>query len=669
MSLFFLFFLNLNIFSAESVYKIYDSAIKSWFDGRISDSIGSLEYVVYNSTDDNLTLKAGKDLMVLLAETNENSLAIAYIDKLKAIKQNDPYLEFEKSFNLFSLNKYKESSDNFDNVFATTNDEDLIYFSRFVKSMVEMNLSGYEKSMDELQTVYKKYPSLLAPSSYLISDMFNRMGKKLSALNFIKDSLKYDSQNVQALIDLAELYEDVHYYLPAWQSFYTLKEIDFSNPYFLKKSEKLIKKIEKEPDEIFYWTRLSWPVHNVPLQNRSLTNPIKISLYSDEKGTPAYLDSFYFISNSDFEVFDSVLGKTYYGKSNMQYSMEYVKSNRIFELRDNSRSKLYSTRNNFDIRLKDPNGVLLIKKPSVSEVFSGVNKSDMEISNKLEVIVSTSGMTLYNQTYIDHIIPSMVSVIKGPKDTYEFVKALTVMVRTYLLRKINASKNYVLPDSDKKFLFKGLQYEKEQYVSALKETANQVLTDNSGSYLDVSYSLNSAGKTLSGVDDNSSKPSSLTPFELFRWISFDFFKKPANSIPQDQTLLSEISWLVLLKPKWIEDRLNREYKIGKIKNIYVLKRDEFGIVKSIKVEGTAANAEINGEDEIKRFLSGSTLRSNLFYIRPIMKGKFPEFFIIKGVGTGNFTGLCVYGANYLSKNMGYNYKQLLKHYFPNAVLR
>ena len=70
MSLFFLFFLNLNIFSAESVYKIYDSAIKSWFDGRISDSIGSLEYVVYNSTDDNLTLKAGKDLMVLLAETN-----------------------------------------------------------------------------------------------------------------------------------------------------------------------------------------------------------------------------------------------------------------------------------------------------------------------------------------------------------------------------------------------------------------------------------------------------------------------------------------------------------------------------------------------------------------------------------------------------------------------
>ncbi|MCX7648413.1 MAG: hypothetical protein N2Z60_07370, partial [Elusimicrobiales bacterium] len=102
---------------------------------------------------------------------------------------------------------------------------------------------------------------------------------------------------------------------------------------------------------------------------------------------------------------------------------------------------------------------------------------------------------------------------------------------------------------------------------------------------------------------------------------------------------------------------------------YVLKRDEFGIVKSIRVDGTAANAEINGEEEIKRLLSGSTLRSNLFYIRPIMKGKFPEFFIIKGVGTGNFTGLCVYGANYLSKNMGYNYKQLLKHYFPNAVLR
>jgi peptidoglycan hydrolase-like amidase len=52
-----------------------------------------------------------------------------------------------------------------------------------------------------------------------------------------------------------------------------------------------------------------------------------------------------------------------------------------------------------------------------------------------------------------------------------------------------------------------------------------------------------------------------------------------------------------------------------------------------------------------------------------MKGKFADFFIIKGVGTGNFKGMCIYGANYLSKNMGYNYKQILKHYFPDSIIK
>ncbi|MEF3280212.1 MAG: hypothetical protein K6357_04520 [Elusimicrobiota bacterium] len=654
--------------AVEDLNKIYEGAVNSWKHGRVSDAIGGFEYIVYNSTDDDITLKAGRELVTLLNETNENSLAIAYIDKLKAISKNDPYLEFEKGIALYSLNKYKQAEESFDNIFTMTSDEDLIFFSRFIKSMLEMDLSGYEKALDELQTVYKRYPALLAPSTYMVSYLYKKLGKKMPALNFLKDSLKYDSQNIQALIDLAQIYDDASYYLPAWQSYFTLKQLDYTNPYFEKKSNKLIKKLGKKPDEIFYWSRLGWPVHNEPLKNTKKLTPLKIGLYCDNLKNLSYLDSFYFISNSDFEIYDSVLGKTFSGKKNMQYKVEYIKSNRIYELKDNSNSKLYSTRVNFEIRLKDPNGVILIKNPSILKDFFGVNRSDKEVSNKIEIIVSTTGMKLINHTYLEHILPSIVSSIKGPKETYEVIKALTILVRTKLTKDITEKKTYI-PDNDDLFEFKGLQYEKEQYVSAMNETADSILIDKNSSIYNVFYSINAAGMTYSNVNDNSSKPEYITPFSLFKWLAFDFLKKPAYSLPIDQTQLSEAIWLLVLEPKWIEDRINEKYKVGKIKNIIVLKRDDFGIVKSIKIEGTAADIEINGEKEISRFISGGVLRSNLFFIRPIMKGNFPRFFIVRGAGTGNFKGMCIYGANYLAKNMGYKYNQIIRHYFPDAVLK
>ncbi len=324
-----------------------------------------------------------------------------------------------------------------------------------------------------------------------------------------------------------------------------------------------------------------------------------------------------------------------------------------------------------EIRLKEKNGVILIKNPEINEEFVGVNKGDIEISGNLEILVSTSGMKLYNKSYLEHILPSVVSLINIPKDNkdnYELIKALTVIVRTYFIKQLE-NKDYIYYDLLPDYKFKGLQYEKQIFVDAARDTQKEVLIDKYGKLYNVSYSINSGGKTKKGVDDNSTKPDILTPFNLYRWIYFDFTKKMVYSIPQNQEDISRAWWIIVLKPKWIEDRVNRYYKLGNIKNIYVLKRDEFGIVKSIKIEGSASNVIIEGEDEVNRFLAGGSLRSNLFYLRQINKGKFPEFFILRGIGTGKFDGLCIDGSYYLSKNIGYTYTSLLKHYFPDGSLK
>ncbi|NLH39729.1 MAG: hypothetical protein GX445_06675 [Elusimicrobia bacterium] len=658
-----------NLFASDNFEEIYNSSIQSWKNGMVLETIKNLRYIVDKSTDPVLNLKAGQDLVVLLNETAQNSTAVEYLNKIDAIK-NNPYLEFERSFSFYSLNRYQASADSFDNLFTITADDDLIFFSRFLRALIEVKMKDYNKAGEELKTVYKSYPPMLPLSSYVMAHIYTGLKKEREAISFLRDSLTYDPRNIEALIELADMYYDTDNYLPAWQSYFTLKEIDTKNSDFSKKAEKLIKRINKDADQIFYWSRLDGLAHTEPLVNRKATIPFRIGLYSDETGKLSSLRSFYFVSNSDFEIYDKNLGRiSLNGKKNVRYMLKYTESKNICELIDNLQSKLYSTRSDFEIKLKEKNGIILIKNPSVISGFSGVNKSDKEVSNSLEVFLSTAGMSLINHTYIEHILPAYISAVQGPKDGDEYLKALAIVVRTGLFKKINPEKLFDIPDSDKMFKFNGLEYENTDYISASNLTENELLLSKSSDTYNASYSLNAAGKTYSGVDDGSLKPDKLTPFTLFKWINFDFFKSKPYSMPEDKTRIADIAWALILRPEWIEKRLNSSYKIGRIKNIIVLKRDDFGVVKSIKIDGTAGTVEIDGEEDVRKILSAGTMRSNLFYIRPVMDGSFPDFFIIRGVGTGDFNGMCLYGANYLAKNMGYKYKDILKHYFPDAVIK
>lgn len=656
----------------DDLDKIYKQAIDFWYNGQIKETISNLEYIVYNSTDETRVIKAGRDLVVLLNELNDSSMADAYVRKLQAYEtaRRDPYLEFHKAYANFSLNKYKNASDYFLNVLTLTSDEDLVYFSRFMRGMVEAELSGFDKAIEELISVYRKYPQLLSASTYVIGRLYQEMGKTSFAINFMKDTLKYDSRNFQALVDLAQLYSDAGYYLPSWQSYYTLKEFDWKNLYFKKRIEKIKKIMLKEPDRLLYWSRLAWPVHSEPLKNRSLRHPIKVALYSDVNKKPAVITDFHFVTNTPFAVYDSILGKVFSGKANMQYHFTYVKENRLFELRDNFNSKLYSTRNDFRIKLNDRNGVILIKNPVIPDNFYQVDRGDREVANEIKVYVSTEGMKLVNYTYVEHILPSVVSIIEGPKENIEYLKALAVVTRTMIHRYLKnpVSDVYDMCDNKNCVYFRGIQYESPLTVSACKLTEDRVLYAGKEIADDVVYSMNNGGINIEGIKDNTNKPLSFTPYSLFKWINSDFFKITPYSMPEDSTQISVINWVQFLDPYVIEERINDRFKVGKIKNIYVLKRTKFGIVESIKIEGTANDLEVEGVDKVSEVLSGGTLRSNFFIIMPVMKGKFPKYFMLRGIGTGNFKGMDLYAAHYRAKHMGYKYENILKHYFPKYTV-
>ncbi len=658
------FLFNLTSFSFENLSEIYTQGVKQWLSGRIDDAVGSFEYIVHNSTDNNLTLKAGKDLITLLNAKGENSVALAYSEKLLAINNHDPYLLFEKAYSQMLLGDYVKAEKSFDDLLTITDDEDILYLSRFFKSLVKSKLSGYEKAIVEVEGVLKNYKPLLAPSSYLLS-IYYKPYKKMSSINFLKDALSYDPKNIQGVIDLAEIYEETKYYPQAWQAYYTLREMEGINSYADIKAKKLIKKINADPNNLFFWSRIAWPVHDKPLSTQQLT-PIRIAIYTDRDKKIYPLTSFYMISNSDFEIKDAN-GRKFQGKKNMQYAVVYQAEVRQTDIKDNYSTVLFSTRKSFEIKPHTSGGIVLIKSPKIKNDPAGVNKGDMELSGSLSVDVSSEGMRLINHSFIEHILPAIVQTIAGPKKDNEAIKSIIITLRTMLLRKLNKTQDYDMTDCEELIEFKGLQFEKQSLRQLSEETKNIVLTKNSQLY-PASYSINTANIINSIPDSSSSFPPQISPSSVDEWLFFNILKKTSYSTPLDPVELSNISWMLVLKPLWIEERLNTKYKIGKIKNIIILKRDNIGKVISLKIEGSAGDAIIEGEKEVTRYIAAGSLRSNLFTLRQVRKNRFPEFFILKGAGTGNFSGLCIYGADYLARNMNWDYKQILKYYFPDANL-
>ncbi|MEW6042358.1 MAG: hypothetical protein AB1633_12640, partial [Elusimicrobiota bacterium] len=171
------------------------------------------------------------------------------------------------------------------------------------------------------------------------------------------------------------------------------------------------------------------------------------------------------------------------------------------------------------------------------------------------------------------------------------------------------------------------------------------------------------GRTEDGISDSGSNPKQMTPFNLHKWL-FQFPSDELLCLPNNKSYSSSVYWTIFLDSRWIEERANRRYKIGKLKAVVPLKRNKSGKLMSIRLEGTAGTKVVEGFDKISYVLSANTLRSDIFIIRPLFKGKYPYRFILKGVGTGHGKGLCIYGSYNMAKNFAKKHTDILKHYFP-----
>ena len=110
--------------------------------------------------------------------------------------------------------------------------------------------------------------------------------------------------------------------------------------------------------------------------------------------------------------------------------------------------------------------------------------------------------------------------------------------------------------------------------------------------------------------------------------------------------------------------------MGQVKELVALERGPSGRIKLLHIAGTKGEMTLGKELEIRRSLSDSHLYSSAFVVdtEDINEEGVPARFVLHGAGWGHGVGLCQIGAALMGEK-GYDYRQILAHYYPGALLK
>ena len=116
-------------------------------------------------------------------------------------------------------------------------------------------------------------------------------------------------------------------------------------------------------------------------------------------------------------------------------------------------------------------------------------------------------------------------------------------------------------------------------------------------------------------------------------------------------------------------RTNTKCDYGQIIDLIPVERGKSGRISKLKIVGTLKTLIIGKELEIRRTLSDTHLFSSAFVVdKGPQQDDVPAWFELTGAGWGHGVGLCQIGAAVMGEK-GYNYNDILLHYYKDADIR
>lgn len=371
-----------------------------------------------------------------------------------------------------------------------------------------------------------------------------------------------------------------------------------------------------------------------------------------------------------------------------------------------------------------PSAFFELKAVTIGVNFHWERKEDQRFRGALNLIIDNEGILFINQVDAEEYLTSVISSEMSATASKELLKAHAVISRSWLLAQVE--KNAYLAQSKNKYqsYYRDNEqlirwYDREDHIhfdvcaddhcqryqgitraslpiveEVVRETRGEVLTDGE-SICDARFSKCCGGVTeqfehcwepiphsyLIAVGDNAENeiPDLTNEEEADKWIrtSPNAFCNTAdkNILSQilnnyDQETTDFYRWQVTYTQKELSDLLHRKtgMTFGDILDLIPLQRGTSGRIEKLKIVGSRRTFTIGKELEIRRSLSETHLYSSAFVAdKEELQHGIPQRFTFYGAGWGHGVGLCQIGAAVMS-TQGYDYKQILSHYFKGAVI-
>ena len=376
---------------------------------------------------------------------------------------------------------------------------------------------------------------------------------------------------------------------------------------------------------------------------------------------------------------------------------------------------------------KDAANHFTLRDVTIGVNFHWERLEDQQFAGSLRLINEHGKVTAVNIIGVEDYLLSVISSEMSATASLELLKAHAVISRSWLLAQIEKNKNIV--DSGEKYCactetegelvrwfdredhvnfdvcaddhcqrYQGITRQTTKRVAeAIKATWGEVLYSD-GKLCDARFSKSCGGvyeefencwepvhhSYLAARRDSENEmdfPDLRVEENAREWIlsrpdafcgttDKDILSQVLNNYDQETT--DFYRWKVEYTQDEISELVHRRSgtDYGKIIDLIPVERGTSGRLFRLKIVGTKLTKIIGKELEIRRTLSPSHLYSSAFIVE---KGKvdekgLPETFTLYGAGWGHGVGLCQIGAAVMGSR-GYNYRQILLHYFIGAEIR
>lgn len=559
--------------------------------------------------------------------------------------------------------------------------------SYLTQSLIYLEQNRPEEAANAAYKTTLEAPHYAAMGHYLMGEAYAKQGQSQKASESYSQSLRSDYTAMEARLAQAKNMEKAGNKEEAVRHLSKVMHADPKHSSLKGKKEE-IKALETATDTAWKENPLVilTGLNTTAAINREQIPSLRIGLGTTPGGRLTQKDGVLFTASGNFRITAKKSGaEIAQGASGEFFSVKVLrlKAGPCLQILRSTSTTGSCLADTLIVDMQSPEAAVILHNVPHGQGFAWGGKADRLYRGKIEFSPHAQyGVQVINEVNLEEYLFSVLASEMLPSWPLEALKAQAVIARTEALHRQKINKphrntGYDLCDDQHCQVYAGMSSEKEKTRQAIEATRGEILAykkrpihalfhANCGGLIHAAEEL--AGwwgePYMEKVLDTDSPPAS--PWQRELWLRG---LPSANCSPSNLVSASSFRWIRRIPTGDLQERVNREYALGKLKNILTLERTSAGYINKLKLVGSTRSVILTREHEIRKFMALGRLRSTLavFHVNSAPDGTIENIFVFGG-GWGHGVGFCQSGAANLAQNANQDHRQILKHYYPKAEM-